>query len=584
MKKHCFYHILCKNDYVNIHNRIFAKILSNPFFDDAQFYFSVVGDEGLNTRLLMPNIPPIVVKYQDYGSEYPAFKLMYDNIENISNDDYVFYFHSKGSSRENLRYHDNYQNTLKTKLAINNWTDLLCFFLVDKIQEYTKYLIKYGSVCAFNPRHLTNDNVKSGSTGNFWWVTGDVAKSIKNLGDIRNKERHYFELHLLSDLLDKSDRKYKSSFYVHDGAMSTYGLEGMNNIEAIDGYWNEKFIDLINMDIPLNEVNPSMVIVSDNHKDIVLSTNDMRKKQRFKNFVVVNKNQIIPKSLLVVYMLNGEIENNLPNYLLDSIARIYKNSSDVYDARNNKYLEKNILGYRVVPFDNISTENNILELLCMLEPVNVTNFGKIRVGSIGDGGYVMLDNIKNKKVLSFGIGHTLEYEQEMVKTHGCEVHAYDCYINCSDPNVEIFKKCIGVEETNVFITLEKCIENIKLPTIIKMDIEGDEWKIFENCSPETLECFEQIVVEFHNFDKIKCSEFFKTAKLALGNILKNFVVSHVHANPYGQILNIDGHKVIQTIEVTFANKKMVQYNKYKNIYPTEFDHNKNLKLDFYPFN
>jgi len=87
MKKHCFYHILAKNDYVQIHNRIFAKIISNPFFDDAKFYFSVIGDAGWDDRLIMPKIPPVIKRYKDTGSELPALLMMRDHSNKIEDED-----------------------------------------------------------------------------------------------------------------------------------------------------------------------------------------------------------------------------------------------------------------------------------------------------------------------------------------------------------------------------------------------------------------------------------------------------------------------------------------------------------------
>lgn len=327
MKKHCFYLIYCCNNFIEIHNSIFSKILSNPFFDDAQFYFTVISDTESwvgGGRLLMPRITPFFSKSTNVGSESPAFLMMSEYQNRIEEDDAVFYFHCKGSSKSGIKNVTNYQDSLLSKHAIKIWTDCMSIFLIDKIQDYISFLNVYGSICVYPIRHAFSNQEIAGSLGNFWWCRGSVAKMIQMI-DL-NKNRHYFEIELLKQLLQLSKNEYKSSFYIHDGELSMYDLDSQSIKDCVYGYYNKSLIDLINMDLTLDKENPTICIITDGSST---TDKDFKIKQRFQNYIIRNSNQKKVKSLINIYMRECDLEHPYPSHWLDNFAkRIYTSFID----------------------------------------------------------------------------------------------------------------------------------------------------------------------------------------------------------------------------------------------------------------
>lgn len=325
MKIHCFYHLYAKNHYVNIHNHLFAKILSNPFFDKAQFYFSVVGEDNWGERLIMPRYPAICKRYTDTGSEVPAFWLMQEYVDTIADDDYVFYFHCKGSSKnENATPAPTAQDTLLAQMGIRDWVDYLSFFLIEKIQEYTNYLDEYGTMCVYPTRHAFGNNCKAGSLGNFWWCKGSISKQVKNIDLKNNTNRHHFEVHLLQDLITKSNNNYRTGWYIHDGRLSIYYPEAMGLQDVINGYLNKNLLDLINIEMPLNINRPSVVIrvKSDN----VNIKKELDVPQRFKNYIILNYNEVPPPALIYIIMDDKQVSQKYVDYWLDGFLKRFKTS------------------------------------------------------------------------------------------------------------------------------------------------------------------------------------------------------------------------------------------------------------------
>lgn len=318
MKKHCFYHMLCCNDYVYIHNRIFAKIISNSFFDDAQFYFSIVGDDKWNSNLILPkNVLPTIVN--DTGSELPAFEQMSKYGSGIADDDFVLYFHCKGASKKSLRDSESYQDTLKSKIAIYNWVDCLSFFMIDHIHEYEHELKKYGTICVYPPRHLFGDGKFAGSLGNFWWCTGNICKSLSKF-NYKSSNRHYYETDILGQMIRASDNNYKFGYYVHDGSLHTYTPDSPTLTHLVDGYWNKDLSNLINMDMPYDDDNLSIVLRDKSNSGVRVLLNE----QRFKNYKIIPYNNELPNAL--VYIIINNTNEHKPSYWLDALAKNIKNT------------------------------------------------------------------------------------------------------------------------------------------------------------------------------------------------------------------------------------------------------------------
>jgi hypothetical protein len=179
---------------------------------------------------------------------------------------------------------------------------------------------------------------------------------------------------------------------------------------------------------------------------------------------------------------------------------------------------------------------------------NLFKIDKIRLGREGDGTYVLpKDLINNSNVLiSLGIADDISFEEDFIRIYPeTVVLAFDPSIReLPSSNEKIIFKSKGVAGKNSksksHITLDSIIvENkIEKEIILKMDIEGWEWGVFNKVNLEKYN-IPVIVIEFHFMTLNSFSEwilfpyhFYKRLTI-LKKIFKNYYIFHLHANNYG---------------------------------------------------
>ena len=237
---------------------------------------------------------------------------------------------------------------------------------------------------------------------------------------------------------------------------------------------------------------------------------------------------------------------------------------------------------------------------------NIDNL--IRIGPNKDGGYVIDKRVinKTKKIITCGLNDDWEFEKAFLKINQkCKLTAYDHtvdkdfwikrfkkdiislllfkklrlekildvfkyinYINFfNNGNKHIIKKVVNNEKKSNEISIRNILKD-QNKLVLKVDIEGDEYKILTNINKEAYK-INLLIIEFHNIhknlDKIK--KFLKKS---------NFKIIHIHGNNYsGTNKNNDPN----TIEMTLINSKKYKTNKNKSklSYPIKGLDFKNLK-------
>ena len=165
---------------------------------------------------------------------------------------------------------------------------------------------------------------------------------------------------------------------------------------------------------------------------------------------------------------------------------------------------------------------------------------KVRVGSVGDGGYVIVDGLTYDSMLSCGIETNIDFEKEFLqKNPSLECFAFDGTINGLPQEVErltFVKKNIGTTNTDKTTNLHEYI-NPYSNIFLKMDIESYEFRWFETISQTQVVKFKQIVIEIHfpfslenisHFDPEHLSPKRKTAMLQ--RLAQTHWLVHIHAN------------------------------------------------------
>ena len=204
--------------------------------------------------------------------------------------------------------------------------------------------------------------------------------------------------------------------------------------------------------------------------------------------------------------------------------------------------------------------------------MEVLGYNKIRIGKKNDGGYILLNDFKNIKIAySFGINNEISFEKELADRN-IDIYMYDHTINMLPFENSKFhwkkKGLCGIKskDQNMETLSEIIKENGHLKEdnmILKMDIEGYEWEVFQSLPFNIFNQFKFIIVEFH----------FEDSEIEYYNILKRILISHkifhIHCNNCGEMINLKGLKMCQALEISFIQKQGYKFAKDNNIYPIE---------------
>jgi hypothetical protein len=174
-----------------------------------------------------------------------------------------------------------------------------------------------------------------------------------------------------------------------------------------------------------------------------------------------------------------------------------------------------------------------------LAPMHITNCELQRFGSVNDGGYLMCGNLLKpaQAVYSYGIDGNDAWGCDVAGPLNIPLHQYDCFNTaaprCSGNAVPQFHaECVGPARATVegrpFDTIAAQIDtngDTGKRLIMKMDVEGWEWRSLAAAPDHVLQAIDQLAIEFHRVEDRAYLE--TTARLN-----EFFYVAHVHTNNY----------------------------------------------------
>lgn len=186
-------------------------------------------------------------------------------------------------------------------------------------------------------------------------------------------------------------------------------------------------------------------------------------------------------------------------------------------------------------------------------------YGLVRKGSNFDGGYVIADNLnKDDFLLSFGVGTDVSFELSLSSSIK-GIHLYDHTVDelpTQISNASFFKTGLAVKPGLNMTDLDSALSEIRSGSelILKMDIEGDEWKILDEASPELLKKFKQVVIEFHQLESIDSEFNFQLFFRVFEKMRLSHNVINVHGNNWDSFKVIHGQIWANALEVTYLRK------------------------------
>lgn len=191
------------------------------------------------------------------------------------------------------------------------------------------------------------------------------------------------------------------------------------------------------------------------------------------------------------------------------------------------------VGVKVEPtiFEMSDRVTNIKKALKLAYPADAVF---TRLGSAGDGGYVMADDITSTDyIISLGVDKNVDFEKDVSKISR-RISMYDNSIDELPEPVEgavFYKKTMG-SKANGHTSLEDCTKHSGSTTdyILKMDIEGAEFDVLNDASTQTLSKFRQITMEVHWMNQLTDVEFYSRALAAFEKLRLTHTPVLVHPN------------------------------------------------------
>lgn len=224
-------------------------------------------------------------------------------------------------------------------------------------------------------------------------------------------------------------------------------------------------------------------------------------------------------------------------------------------------------------------QREVRSALGYLRPHRLDGVDKVRLGGAHDGGYVCVDDFAGiDTALSLGIDHNVSWDAD-VADRGPRIFQFDHTVDapCPDDPRMIFarKKIVpheGVGTESLSSLVRRHDRGGARPNmLLKIDIENDEWSVFDATYAEVLGRFSQIACELHAFEDLHDRSHRERVTRVLEKLHRRFAVVHVHANNYAGATIVAGVFVPNVLEVTFANRSVYALTPGDELFPGELD-------------
>ena len=229
------------------------------------------------------------------------------------------------------------------------------------------------------------------------------------------------------------------------------------------------------------------------------------------------------------------------------------------------------LGHRVqlllVRNRTLATSSGDLGLILKLLRPEKVGASLIRLGSEGDGGYLVPDDLNGVvSCFSPGVGDNSDFEKDLAKL-GIKSFLIDGTIEALpflDPLFHFTKKNLSIFPINSSeVIFDEWVRNNSKSSdgdlILQMDIEGAEWGVIMNTSDSLLKQFRIMTIEFHDLHLLSTKLGFDLISSVLNKIHKNFVVVHIHPNNWRIPINIKGIDIPPILEVTYLRRDRANF-------------------------
>lgn len=174
-----YFHLCTIENWEEIVTKLFAKLQTSGLLDVCvELRVIVLGNHLERAKQLLKHPKTKIIIHSTDVNLYERPALYHIQKSAEGEDFKVLYFHSKGISKKNLRF----------RSYINDWVDMMCYFLIDGHKECIRLLSTAGAVGvnymrAGEPllrKNATNRTVENSHhfSGNFWWSCSRYLRTL----------------------------------------------------------------------------------------------------------------------------------------------------------------------------------------------------------------------------------------------------------------------------------------------------------------------------------------------------------------------------------------------------------------------
>ena len=188
----------------------------------------------------------------------------------------------------------------------------------------------------------------------------------------------------------------------------------------------------------------------------------------------------------------------------------------------------------------------------------------VRLGRLGDGGYVLPDDLDGLVAcFSPGVSTVADFELALAD-RGVPSFMADASVEAAPVDHPLFDfepTFVGTEDRPGWTTLESWMARKGPPSgdlLLQMDIEGAEWTVLDSLDRATLQRFRIVVLELHDVHHVFLERGLDQVERALGKLFEDFEMVHLHANNNALPVRRLGYAVPPVLEMTLLRKDRVR--------------------------
>jgi len=194
---------------------------------------------------------------------------------------------------------------------------------------------------------------------------------------------------------------------------------------------------------------------------------------------------------------------------------------------------------------------------------NLVNVPLVRIGGIGDGGYLLPNDFEGiRHCFSPGVSTTADFEEHVARDFGIKSFMADASVErppMDNPLFEFDSKFLGAHRDETFTTLglwvaDKLGEDGDHDLLLQMDIEGGEFEVLIESDKNLLRRFRMMVIEFHRMESIFEQNSLPLIHALFKKLHQDFAIVHLHANNCCGIAESHDVGIPPVFEVTYLRR------------------------------